>query len=71
MTFRPFRNVIVCHMVPGSEDKVGPVFAHYDQTTRPQNCTWLAAATSSKPPAGPPTSSTAKRKIPDSTNEER
>jgi cyclase len=37
MTFRPFRNVIVCHMVPGSEDKVGPVFAHYDQTTRPQD----------------------------------
>jgi cyclase len=37
MTFRPFRNVIVCHMVPGSEDKVGPVFDHYDQTTRPQD----------------------------------
>jgi len=37
MTFRPFRNVIVCHMVPGSEDKVGPVFAYYDQTTRPQD----------------------------------
>jgi len=37
MTFRPFRNVIVCHMVPGSEDKVGPVFGHYDQITRPQD----------------------------------
>jgi cyclase len=37
MTFRPFRNVIVCHMVPGSEDKVGPVFAYYDKTTRPQD----------------------------------
>lgn len=37
MTFRPFRNVIVCHMVPGSEDKVGPVFGHYDKTTRPQD----------------------------------
>ncbi|MGY1708618.1 TcmI family type II polyketide cyclase [Geodermatophilus sp. SYSU D00758] len=37
MTFRPFRNVIVCHMVPGSEDKVGPVFAYYDETTRPQD----------------------------------
>jgi cyclase len=35
--FRPFRNVIVCHMVPGSEDKVGPVFAYYDDTTRPQD----------------------------------
>jgi cyclase len=37
MVFRPFRNVIVCHMVPGSEDKVGPVFGHYDQITRPQD----------------------------------
>jgi hypothetical protein len=37
MTFRPFRNVIVCHMVPGSEDKVGPVFDHYDRITRPQD----------------------------------
>jgi hypothetical protein len=37
MTFRPFRNVIVCHMVPGSEDKVGPVFGKYDPTTRPQD----------------------------------
>jgi hypothetical protein len=37
MTFRPFRNVIVCRMVPGSEDKVGPVFAYYDRTTRPQD----------------------------------
>ncbi len=32
-----FRNVIVCHMVPGSEDKVGPVFGNYDRTTRPQD----------------------------------
>jgi cyclase len=37
MTFRPFRNVIVCHLVPGSEDKVGAVFGHYDQITRPQD----------------------------------
>ena len=37
MTFRPFRNVIVCHMVPGSEDKVGPVFGKFDPTTRPQD----------------------------------
>jgi|tagenome__1003787_1003787.scaffolds.fasta_scaffold20410664_2 cyclase len=37
MTFRPFRNVIVCHMVPGSEDKVGPVFGHFDSITRPQD----------------------------------
>jgi hypothetical protein len=35
--WRPFRNVIVCRMVPGSEDKVGPVFAYYDRTTRPQD----------------------------------
>ncbi|MFG1955132.1 TcmI family type II polyketide cyclase [Micromonospora sp. NPDC048830] len=32
-----FRNVIVCRMVPGSEDKVGPVFGHYDRATRPQD----------------------------------
>jgi hypothetical protein len=37
MTFRPFRNVIVCHLVPGSEDKVGSVFGHYDKITRPQD----------------------------------
>ncbi|MGY1692717.1 TcmI family type II polyketide cyclase [Geodermatophilus sp. SYSU D01105] len=37
MTFRPFRNVIVCRMVPGSEEEVGPVFAYYDRTTRPQD----------------------------------
>jgi len=37
MTFRPFLNVIVCHMIPGSEDKVGPVFGHYDKITRPQD----------------------------------
>ncbi|SEP25779.1 TcmI family type II polyketide cyclase [Trujillonella endophytica] len=37
MAFRPFRNVIVCHMVPGSEDRVGPVFAHFDHVTRPQD----------------------------------
>lgn len=36
-TWRPFRNVIVCRMAPGSEDKVGPVFAYYDRTTRPQD----------------------------------
>jgi cyclase len=35
--WRPFRNVIVCRMVPGSEDQVGPVFAYYDKTTRPQD----------------------------------
>ena len=33
----PFRNVIVCHIVPGSEQKVGDVFAHYDALTRPQD----------------------------------
>ena len=33
----PFRNVIVCHIVPGSEQKVGDVFAHYDRLTRPQD----------------------------------
>jgi hypothetical protein len=32
-----FRSVIVCHIVPGSEGKVGDVFGHYDRTTRPQD----------------------------------
>ncbi|MEU3453493.1 TcmI family type II polyketide cyclase [Micromonospora sp. NPDC006766] len=32
-----FRNVIVCHMVPGSESIVGDVFGYYDRTTRPQD----------------------------------
>jgi hypothetical protein len=32
-----FRNVIVCHMVPGSDGIVGDVFGHYDRTTRPQD----------------------------------
>ena len=32
-----FRSVIVCHMVPGSEDKVAEVFGHYDTVTRPQD----------------------------------
>ncbi|WDZ87273.1 TcmI family type II polyketide cyclase [Micromonospora cathayae] len=32
-----FRNVIVCRMVPGSEETVGNVFGHYDRTTRPQD----------------------------------
>ena len=32
-----FRNVIVCHIVPGSESKVAEVFGHYDKTTRPQD----------------------------------
>jgi cyclase len=32
-----FRSVIVCRIVPGSESKVGDVFGHYDQTTRPQD----------------------------------
>ncbi|SNS75341.1 Polyketide synthesis cyclase [Geodermatophilus saharensis] len=36
-TWRPFRNVIVCRLVPGSEDRVGSVFAHYDRITRPQD----------------------------------
>ena len=36
-TWRPFRNVIVCRLAPGSEDEVGPVFAYYDRTTRPQD----------------------------------
>ncbi|MEU4712117.1 TcmI family type II polyketide cyclase [Micromonospora purpureochromogenes] len=32
-----FRNVIVCHMVPGSDDIVGDVFGYYDKSTRPQD----------------------------------
>ena len=32
-----FRNVIVCHIVPGSERTVGDVFGYYDKTTRPQD----------------------------------
>ncbi|WP_446209813.1 TcmI family type II polyketide cyclase [Micromonospora sp. IBSANI012] len=32
-----FRNVIVCHMVPGSDDIVGNVFGYYDKSTRPQD----------------------------------
>jgi cyclase len=32
-----FRNVIVCRIVPGSEELVGDVFAHYDKVTRPQD----------------------------------
>ena len=32
-----FRNVIVCHMVPGSDGVVGDVFGYYDRTTRPQD----------------------------------
>src|ERR1700730_5097249 len=32
-----FRNVIVCRIVPGSEEKVGDVFGHYDTVTRPQD----------------------------------
>jgi hypothetical protein len=32
-----FRSVIVCHIVPGSEEKVGDVFGHYDTVTRPQD----------------------------------
>nr|ASV46795.1 polyketide synthesis cyclase [uncultured bacterium] len=32
-----FRNVIVCHIVPGSERTVGDVFGYYDRTTRPQD----------------------------------
>jgi hypothetical protein len=32
-----FRNVIVCHIVPGSEGTVGDVFGYYDRTTRPQD----------------------------------
>jgi cyclase len=32
-----FRNVIVCHIVPGSEQTVGDVFGYYDRTTRPQD----------------------------------
>jgi hypothetical protein len=36
-SWRPFRNVIVCRLVPGSENEVGPVFAHYDEVTRAQD----------------------------------
>jgi cyclase len=36
-TWRPFRNIVVCRMPQGTEDKVGPVFAHFDQVTRPQD----------------------------------
>ncbi|WFE19952.1 TcmI family type II polyketide cyclase [Solwaraspora sp. WMMD937] len=32
-----FRNVIVCRMVPGSEDKIAKTFGHYDRATRPQD----------------------------------
>ncbi|WFE97807.1 TcmI family type II polyketide cyclase [Micromonospora sp. WMMD987] len=32
-----FRNVIVCRMVPGSEQTVADVFGYYDRTTRPQD----------------------------------
>ncbi|GAA1825590.1 TcmI family type II polyketide cyclase [Planosporangium flavigriseum] len=32
-----FRSVIVCHIVPGSEDKVAEVFGRYDRATRPQD----------------------------------
>jgi len=32
-----FRNVIVCRIVPGSEQKVADVFGHYDTVTRPQD----------------------------------
>ncbi len=32
-----FRSVIVCKIVPGSEEKVADVFGHYDQVTRPQD----------------------------------
>ncbi|MGK5441411.1 TcmI family type II polyketide cyclase [Micromonospora sp. URMC 105] len=32
-----FRNVIVCHMVPGSDNIVGDVFGYYDKSTRPQD----------------------------------
>lgn len=32
-----FRNVIVCRMVPGSDQTVGEVFGHYDRITRPQD----------------------------------
>lgn len=32
-----FRNVIVCRMVPGSEDKIAKTFGHYDKATRPQD----------------------------------
>jgi cyclase len=32
-----YRSVIVCHIVPGSEEKVADVFDYYDRTTRPQD----------------------------------
>jgi len=32
-----FRTVIVCRIVPGSEQKVADVFGHYDKVTRPQD----------------------------------
>jgi cyclase len=32
-----FRNVIVCRIVPGSEQKVADVFGHFDKVTRPQD----------------------------------
>ena len=32
-----FRNVIVCRIVPGSEQKVADVLGHYDKVTRPQD----------------------------------
>jgi cyclase len=32
-----YRSVIVARLLPGSEDKVADVFAHYDETTRPQD----------------------------------
>jgi hypothetical protein len=32
-----FRSVIVCRIVPGSEEKVADVFGHYDRVTRPQD----------------------------------
>lgn len=32
-----YRSVIVARIVPGSEDKVGDVFRHNDETTRPQD----------------------------------
>ncbi len=36
-TWRPFRNIVVCRMAQGTEDHVGPVFAHFDRITRPQD----------------------------------
>lgn len=32
-----FRTVVVARIRPGSEEKVGDVFGHYDRTTRPQD----------------------------------